>query len=512
MQCPRVFTRVTASSAAIAVLFAAVATASPGAFAGILDSEVNADFDEFSIPDHRWRSSSVALSGQGWSNSNERETEIWRTSHYAGECRGYFAWRRDSDRRAHAITVSGGPGIDRDHERSSYRPDPAVGRTDDWTKRRRTTRVDENWQLALSAREYPRWVDPVGIQVSVDFGGRYSRRSTKERHDEREQFLDGRFRHVLRDIREKGWNYDHGIDASAQLGIGRIRDATGVYQARLLEDRLRRDGRLTSPFSSEVRHALARLFYLSPGFNAAYSAVHDLPEKAFWRDVERILVESGALADHRFDAYDLLHAAERIVTASGRIQRYKGTFVGPVLRSESGHSHERTDDGRRRQEFLDGSLVSDTGNSNSERRTYSRDVVSAGIRGAWHRPIGLRTQLDIVTSALGDVDGLDVERTWFTDADLRYLVGERWCFSLAAEYGIVAREDVENFRGWRAAASSQLRYYLEDRLSFEARIDVSHESVHGELRSRSSNFQIGMSYDRGRMWAPGLIDPVVPVN
>lgn len=158
--------------------------------------------------------------------------------------------------------------------------------------------------------------------------------------------------------------------------------------------------------------------------------------------------------------------------------------------------------------------------SRSTRRATSLDVVSAGIALEWHRPIGLRTQVDLSTSALGDLDGLDVERSWNNEAGLQYLLGERWFLSLHAAHEIDVLEDVDDIRSWRVDTTTLIRYHLEDRISLDAECRTSHRnfrrlgrgSIDSNWRNRETDFQLGMSYEVGRMSAPGLIQPVVPVN
>lgn len=520
MQRHGVFARFTLASAAIAVLFAvaaifalpALAFESSEAFVGVLDSEVNADFDEFRIPDHRWRVGSFGLSGSGWSSSEKREAFNARRSDYSGEIQGSFGWRRDSDRRAQAVTVSGSLGGARSRLRTRRAPDDQFDVRVESRGRYESDRVDERWSLDLSTREYPRWIDPVGIQTSLAVGARYFQNWRAIAEHVHDRAFGGQFREMITNENREIWFYSHDVVASIRLGLGRVRDASGVYQARLLEDRLRRDGRLAAPLTNQARYALARLFYLGPESNQAFRVVHDEPEKAFWREVERILVDSGSLDPHRFDAYDLIHATERVVVAEGRFYRPKGVFAGPIFRSANLHSIERSDEHLRRQTWLNRDLASDIDEKTHERISRSEDLVAAGIALEWHRPIGLRTQIDLATFAVGDLDGLDVERSWDTDADLRYLLGERWFLELRLDHTITVREDSDNFREWNAAASTLLRYYLEDRLNFDVQFTTRQNSTHGVQRSRTTDFHVGMGYEIGRMWAPGLIEPVVSLN
>src|SRR5258706_9112824 len=67
-------------------------------------------------------------------------------------------------------------------------------------------------------------------------------------------------------------------DLRPRVGLGRVRDATWVYTARVIEDRLRRDGVLTRALTHESRQKLADLLTLGD----AYDVLHARPAKGLW--------------------------------------------------------------------------------------------------------------------------------------------------------------------------------------------------------------------------------------
>ncbi len=91
---------------------------------------------------------------------------------------------------------------------------------------------------------------------------------------------------------------NQNLSGSISVGVGRVRDATSVYQTQVLEQRLLRTGALKRRLSRDAIRQLAKLFSMQGDFGL----VHDYPGKHFWREVERILRENGSLAGESLDA------------------------------------------------------------------------------------------------------------------------------------------------------------------------------------------------------------------
>src|SRR5205823_173566 len=102
----------------------------------------------------------------------------------------------------------------------------------------------------------------------------------------------------------------HLLTADVSLGHGRVRDATGVQLARLLEARLLEAGAIRAPLSRAAKERIAALYYLRPSLSVA----HERPDRFFWREVGRVLREVGAEAELHLPA-----GPRWQIDASGRV-------------------------------------------------------------------------------------------------------------------------------------------------------------------------------------------------
>src|SRR5262249_5648251 len=121
--------------------------------------------------------------------------------------------------------------------------------------------------------------------------------------------------------------YMYGANADVSIGWGRVRDATPVFSALLLEERLQRDHMLARTLSVDARNKLAALIAIEGDF----AEVHDEPDKAFWSEVERIVREDGALTDGRFDAHAANHVREDLHVGRMSFYRQTGWFARLVV-------------------------------------------------------------------------------------------------------------------------------------------------------------------------------------
>jgi hypothetical protein len=251
---------------------------------------------------------------------------------------------------------------------------------------------NESWAVSLSHSAYP-WARPLGFAVSVNATGSYAQ---IWRHDQAaSDQVTGNSTIQLSAI--ESWFYQTSIHDAAQLRFGRVRNATGVYDARVLEQRLREMGALSHPLSAEARRRLIALMYL----RYDYDAFRERSGKSLWERVEEMLREDGAIADSGVDARAIQRAGESEVS---RAVSPDGLPRSPVLRLTGGYfAGEITDQHRNFLARTDASLSAQqilggvpqppiTGDFNS-RSEQPFDLVMAGGVARYDRPLGDRWPL-----------------------------------------------------------------------------------------------------------------------
>lgn len=468
-------------------------------------------FAEFRIPDHSWRSFSIDLYGSlGATDRSEASRQTDGTQSNAQLATAH-SWFRDSERIRtwHSVGATfdgnwlGAESSSR--YRYSYFPE------DEWWTNRSTNsqeRVRESafaltewavrprasdWDVRLAARVDGSWQRQVGSSDRLD-----SYIGPTSRFDEL-----GEYRSV---------NRADEYFARVDLGVarGRVRDATGVFRARLLIDRLRSDGRLEREPSPPAARRLADLFYVSGGFGAA----HELPGKFFWQEVEALLREDGVIGAAGFDAYDLLHGLDPLVVAAGRFSRQRGWQAGPLVRYLHTHALARwtTRDHSRRS--VDDSVIFERDLTGSSRSSSGDDDVSAGARVEWHRPLDLRTQVDLVSEAVFGVGSPDERIDVSSQFSIGRLIDERWFLRTSATQTRHLDEELGGTRDWFTSVDMTVQYFLEDRWSLALALSQrqGRTRFNGGPFDRSTQLSLGLGFNRGAFDAPGLIDPVRPLN
>jgi hypothetical protein len=347
----------------------------------------------------------------------------------------------------------------------------------------------------------------VGVEGSLVLDAAYGQ-SWHVNRDDVQQWQDGIFRRIQSRQETERWSYAYFVRVGLRTGYGRVRDATGVFQALLLAERLERDRLLAQPLSDAARARLAALFYRA----SDYGIVHDLPAKVFWRDVERILVEDGALAAAGLDAFATLHGLDPVGPIAD-FRRAAGWFVGPALEYAHENTFERATNRSRHRAEEDGVILTDVETFASLRPERASDRLLAGFAAQLHRPLGPRTQLDLTGRAMFDVENADLATQAEAQGAFGHLVGERWFAS--GQLGYLRRIERELFQAdeWRMDFRTGFDYYLEDRwrLGLSAfGLYVAAPGVSGH--TRILGVQLGLGYGSASAEAPGLADPLRPLN
>lgn len=466
------------------------------------------EFSEFRIPEHRWRSLRGDAEFAAVRNHHDYGFGHSSNGYWNGLLRGTGLWALDSDDLQWLATVDalGSAGGD-DREETTVLTNGVDSRRirDENESDQVTERVSLNGEFRL----YPGTV-PIGLNVGGSVWGTFRQAST-------ERIFDDEFRDSGGSTRNVGTtnsdidNYDYQANVTAGVGVGRVRDATGVYLAYLLEQRLRADRLISESLSPEARARLASLFYIAP----RYAEVHDLPAKFFWRDVEDLLREDGVLTGS-LDAYALLHALEGYTpgTLSAAL-RQRGYWIAASATYNHLHSIIRQDVTARAENFDDGVLTSSSTFSSNFRGTQNRDNVLFGPEAEVRMPIGWRWQLDANGFARFNAKGPARRTSVGSSLFLRYLIAERWAATYRFHQTRDTGSEVSIAPGWRISNGVEIAYYLEDGIVAGLRIsdNQEHYASSGTNFVRDQRVSLTLSYlFSGGLDAPGLIDPVRPLR
>ncbi len=469
-------------------------------------------FNEFRIPEHSWQSGTASFA----MNAN-RSTHSFAGGHRSdyegsnGSLVGDFQFQRgfDSDRRSTRWAIWASEGLQLSSSRYTFigpiLPYPEEGAG--WLRR-----PMQQIFLSGSTRTYP-GLSQFGVELGLDGSGYWSedvRRSDlrtggplpSNRNENRTDTQTNR--------------YEYSAAASATLGHGVVRLASMVEDVHVLESRLEQSAVLTRPLSTDTRAKLAQLLVISGDLRN----VHERPSRFFWREVERLLREDGALADGKLDAYSQLHLLE-----SYRIgpewRRAIGHFVGLMVQASHVHSIERFDQAGHARVYRADTLSYAVESSYADRTDLESNRVFVGPSVEWHLPVGWRWQWDasgrVLFAARHGERGLRSQST----ISGAWLVADRWQARLSAlhirDYLLVGDDgDASPHDEWAAQAVLSLDYFLEDHLKLTAelretqrlrRVGPGTPFSRGVTRDHADSFYLGLTYRfLGRVSAPGLME------
>lgn len=420
------------------------------------------DFTDFRIPRHSWTTANVDFWGSARRLKSTSGFETIRDGRVFGHLGGTLGWQLDSD--ALAIQMTGSVDVDGDRGHVE-RDGQSFG-----THRRSEARgrgTSQYVALSAFARFHPSPA-PWGIEVGVSGRDRFIQRWSEETLVETSTSPP---RERRSEVADEIHVFDQHVAASLTVGVGRVRDATGVHQAWQVEQRLRTSGALVRPLSRRARQALAELHYL----RGAYGVVFDRPDKRYWSDLVRLLREDGAIAGE-LDAFSLFRLLEPAFDQRPVFVRHTGFFAGPTVQA----SNDR-DELRRHltvwQRDVEGPLVLEQQDVFESSQRVSRDAVYAGVRAEAHLPLTMRTQLDLSSTAM--LETQKPQDFWTSTAlQLLHLVGERWSTEAHAFHArkIDAMDDPGHQSTWQVSYGVGVDYYLEDR--WRIGIDLDEYQTH----------------------------------
>jgi hypothetical protein len=477
-------------AAALLLFLAALAT--PAA-AG--ESAADSAYRDYRIPDHRWWQWVAGVSG----SASHWDQSVSPDQHYrSGSFRGQLATAASGGHETDALDQSWAADLrfsgDRRHD-EQFRLEPGGEVTGEFSDRL----VFEGFNVDYSLRTYP-WSFPLALSAG-----------TSQRLDFQQAFSSSEFLRRAPSVVEQSlsssslgaWNYLAGVDLGT--GVGRVRDATPVYQAQVLEDRLLETGSLARPLTRPARERLAALFATQGRFVFA----HGRPDKYFWGELERVLAEDSALANGSIDLYDA-HRILEPVTIKGRVLRSAGWFVGPSVFLVSFQQHDIREQAQSYSVYLADTLLFSSG-SGSSFSDYSRqDRIQTAIVAEYHHPAGHRWQYDAGhTTRIGE-SGVPMFSN--TNASVMWIVSDRWLatgfLGHALEWnGHGTDRGVER---WNVGAGVDVSYFLEDSwaLTVTARENQAHDP---DAFRRNGDFAFSITrVISGLFEAPGLVSAMRP--
>jgi len=467
------------------------------------------DYSDFRIPSHSWSRFDLQLGGSyrpsmlsATNNTQSKETSG------SGSFGGAWSIGHDSERLQDLLQIAGAAfGGSRTREDHDLMLEPYYFSSVD---KREEQSASQDWSIQGEIRHYP-WSAPFSYSGQVQAVGNYDQSwfSGSETIAQDDGFSSyGR----ITDNSQERWSYQYFVQTSASLGWGRVRDASGVQRALLVEDRLRHDGVLEAPLQQQTRQRIADLFYTESKF----SLVHDLPDRWFWTEFERILREDPAVRPSALGAYELLHSRDPLVVSNG-FDRQVGVLVGPVISLVHTNRVDRTDINLHEQIFIDDTLASEANSSSAYRVDRDDQQVRAGVQAVIEQPLGLMWHLSLASNATSDVRALDRDLQIQSALNLRYWLGERWYADGRVEqYRRTGSETQNAYQLWSVTYGATLNFFLEDHVSLglSAIGTQQRQRYYGPATAfvRDAQIQLGISYRRGSLTAPGLMAPVRPAS
>lgn len=462
------------------------------------------EFSEFTIPTHTWSTWGARIAGHATSSDRNSlassASNSWE-QYLAGLLTTNGSWSLDSEAWQARVAL----GVTADFARSG------VQNVVEYPRSRSERAIDaqgadERLSFSFLGRAYP-WAPPWGASLEILSSALWRNLWM----DESNYYLD-RDTRITNTNRGNTHNHLRSGEHRAVAGLvyGRVRDATGVYEAWLLERRLLETGALSRELSPGTRERIAALYYM----RSAYAAPHDRPERFFWQEVEKVLREDGALAREALDAYSAHYLLEYY---SGVPIRRTGFVIGPQVVATHRYASSDLTMSVEQATYQGDTLVAQIDHRYESSRNGPSDFVSVGAAVEYHLPLGMRTQIDLSSSIAFPTkepyDGFEAS----SQGTVQYVVADRFRASLGLQHLRRVYEDsMTESSSWRVLAQANLSYYLEDRLAVTLTLQDHQEEQHaGQISGyyRSLGAVLSLSYTLlGRLDAGDLIAPVRPLD
>ena len=451
-------------------------------------------YADFRVPQHR--SFSWFVQAQGSANSFQRDTDpaVSREGSASGRLLTEMLWTSESEARQSDLGCELQASWNQARTRFESSSPPSEG-----SSHRRF-----DGQSLIVGADHMAYLGDSRFSIGMDAKTRID--FDQSRDSQAEHFTSGTFEQFSGSELQTQLYRQFG-NASLGIGYGRVRDVTGVFDAQLIEQRLRATGRLTRTLSSAALLRLAQLHDVSGGFFSA----HDRAARYFWREAERILRDDGALTDSTLDAYSLVRLFEPAFARQG-FRRTRGGLIRPYLFGSETRGHQDRDWRNSRLDLDNGTPVLDSKSEFSERGRLNRKDAGVGISAEYHRPVGMRWQSDVFagTSYGG---GSRRELGVNSSGQVRYMIADRWFAGamLRHSFSSLRLNGVRTEPEWSLDGRTDLSYLVEDSWSLDLTYTLSQlqsrnrERFFSPFFERSSGLAFGLTYrPAGRFDAPGL--------
>ena len=452
---------------------------------------------DYRIPAHHWHQWTASLSGSAnhddFSSSDDRQG---RTGSFFGQLRTAATGGFDSDPLYQSWRLDATLFGSRVHsaDRQSFAGETA--RND-----RTSSDLSETINGSYALRAYP-WEFPLGFTAGTQQRLEL-RQGFDSFEDERNMLPDNR-QLLLSSDETGGWIWNG--DVSVGTGVGRVRDVTPVYEAQVLEDRLVGTGALSRPLSRSARERLVALFAVSNDISFA----HERPDKYFWEELERILIEDGALERGSLTLFEA-HRILEPVSVRGLIFRSAGWFVGPAVRVSTTQVGFRSKVRSSNQLYAADTLYSASEFSFESDEYRRTDFLTTMLTAEYHHPAGPNWQYDFRHDTAITESGEFLYGN--TSASAMWVVSDRWLATARIRHSL--QWDGEGFERapelWIVEYGADLSYFLEDRWALT--VTGGERQSHSDFgHYRTGRYSVGISYVfSGLFEAPGITAAMRPI-
>jgi hypothetical protein len=457
------------------------------------------DFKDFRIPDHKVIASGVGVRGMyNWGKSDLYQAQN-KSSDAWGSLFGGLYWLKDSDVLRSEIHLSASLSRSRYEEFAENYADSETGEDVRSSPQESASMSWESWYYPSSM--------PFGAYAGADGYLQTQRNSSTHTGTWSSEGID--YVHTLDSKYEQMFR---SADLLGGIVYGRVRDASTVYQVRIVEQRLIKDGALKGELTSQTRQRIAGLFYN----RAKYRYRFERYDRYFWRDIEAALKTDPAFNAQAFDAYALYHMDEE---AYGwpRITRQCGWRIGPIV--DASHAYQKQSDETRefvRYSSPDSSGV-DTLNFDDNEYKFPRDNVKIGLQAAYYLPLNLRWQFEFISSFLRYVEPENNGFSLSTQANAYYEIADRWTvtgtFSHSRTLSDPSPDEpswyLDPYNSWSYSVDADVKYYIENRTALNLSLAYSKsgytEPQENMFDRHVSNVMafVGITYNiTGHMYSP----------
>lgn len=429
------------------------------------------DYDEFRVPDHAATDWSVVVDGWAdrWASSNS--TDGRRTSSGNARVGTTFSYWFDGEHRSSELFASVQPSasVRSANERSEY--DFLTGH--ELRLRRSWERgLTQDWTLSAGRKH---WLGLRSLAWTADLqaSGFYQQSNTHAEYSSSTSGLSGT--QLQRDdFRRRTSQTLHEIRGSVGVGIGRVRDVTGVHVAHVLEARLRESGALVRDLTPHARQRLAALATSAP----VLGRTEDQPGTVLWRAIEDVLRDDDALSERGLTAASAFRAGEAflgrdLVVWNGLplmpTSRTRGQWIGFVVGGEHHRDLTRGDERFHRATYLADSLTSEILSESSHRISGHSDVATAGFDAEWYRPSGDRWQWSAVAEYRASLRSHSPLHRIRETIRADWLVLDRWVVTASADHVRfivdVAEQTPVGNSFWSVGLTGRVSWYLRNQLA-----------------------------------------------